>query len=232
MAHWFPKLRDLDVPTPETKPLPLKRREDKPPTWDTRDAIELVESFGGEAFVRSGYTSADYPHENGSRINNSTEKEVEMTLLELASQHSMMEMPFGEKFWMREWLDLNYCEYARENLVPEIRAFVRDGSVVCYHPRLEGFDSVCDKHRSVAEDYIEHGWNNGAESEDSVSEYAQRVADEFSDGWWSVDFVLERGSWEWYCTDMALDAVYERDGEIRGVSGHPEDCEHDVENYL
>lgn len=227
MAHWYPRLRNIDVPTPETQPLPIERQDRKPPEWDSQLAQEIVENLGGEAFARSGYKSAQM-NMNGSHVHAPTEDAVDETLTELVSQHVMMQMPLGETLWFREWLELDYCQYARDNLVPEIRVFIRDGEVVCHHPRLEGFEKVCDSHEKAARDYINQGWDDGTLSDESVETYAERVADEFSDGWWSVDFVLERGSWEWYCTDMALDAVYERDGELRGVSDHPGECEHDV----
>lgn len=229
MAHWFPTLRDLDVPTPESQPLPLEWPEDDggPPTWDNDLAAEIVENMGGEAFVRSGYKSAQL-HHSGSHIQSPDPKDVHDTIAELLSQHVMMQMPLGESLWFREWLDLNFCAYARENLVPEVRVFIQNGEVVCHHPRLEGFGGHED-HRETAEEYIESGWSSEHRDE-TVGDYAERVAAAF-DGCWSVDFVMDR-SGDWWCTDMALDALYQRDGEWMNISEHPGDCPHDWENDL
>jgi len=90
-----------------------------------------------------------------------------------------------------------------------------------------------EPYRSEAHDIIELAWDDVSddknllwEPQESLKTYAERVAAEFSDGMWSVDFVCTTGG-KWYLTDMALDAVYERDGELHGVSGHATDCEHD-----
>jgi hypothetical protein len=229
MAYWFPKLRDIDVPTPESQPLPIESREDKPPTWDTSLVSEIVENLGGEAFARSGYKSAQMSVEDGSHIHSPTKTEVDRTLRELVSQHIMMQMPLGESLWLREWLDLDWNAYGREQMNPEVRTFIRDGEIVCYHPRLEGFEGRSED-RSSAEMYIENAWprevEHGFRDHEGLVVYAERVAEEF-DGWWSVDFVMDRNK-DWWCTDMAIDALYERDGEKRSISAHPGDCEHDV----
>lgn len=242
MAYWFPKLRELDVPVPESQPIPLERQEEGPPEWDTDFVSEVVENLGGEAFARSGFKSAQMHLHEGSYIQSPNPEEVDRTLTALLSQHFMMGMPLGKHLWVREWLDVNHCHYSRDNLVPETRAFIRDGEVVCHHPRLEGFEDHPD-HREVAEELIEGGWNprEPAEYERDVeiqdlNEYAQRVAEAFDgDGWWSVDFVMDTDG-NWWLTDMALDAVY--DLASRGeegwsnISEHPGDCPHDLEAQL
>lgn len=238
MAYWLPKVRELDVPVPNSLPLPLRRREGKMPEWDDDRAVKIVEALGGEAFARSGYKSAQHQLEEGSHIRSADPEEVGMTLLELGSQHVMMAMPMGKSFWLREWLDLNFCHYCRDNLVPEVRAFVRDGEVVCHHPRLEGFDGH-DHHRETAEEFIENAWpaeiDHGYRDHEGLEVYAQRVADAFDgDGWWSVDFVMDTNG-DWWLTDMALDGLYDLEirGQegYRGISEHPGDCPNDVERF-
>lgn len=237
MAYWLPKIRELDVPVPESHPVPLEYQDEGPPEWDDEHAVEIVEDLGGEAFARSGYKSAQMHLDGGSHVRSADIGEVSGTLTELAAQHAMMEMPMGESLWLREYLDLNFCAYHRENLVPEVRAFIRDGEVVCHHPRLEGFDRAPDGHREAAEELIDTAWpagpEDGLQDHGRLEPYAQRVAQAFDgDGWWSVDFVMERGG-GWWLTDMALDALYsmERRGEegYTGISEHPGDCPNDVE---
>lgn len=231
MQNWFPKLRELDVPTPESQPIPVEKEEGEPPGWDTDLAIEVVENLGGEAFARSDYKSAAMDLGNGSHVQEPTAEKVDRTLTELVSQHAMMSMPVGENLWLREWLDLNWCVYARDTLHPECRAFIEDGEVLCYHPRLEGFRNY-EHHRETAEEFIESAWaeeiEHGYRDHEGLEVYAQRVADAF-DGSWSVDFVLDTNG-DWYCTDMALRALTDRSGSWAGMSEHPGDCEHDLEN--
>lgn len=222
MAYWYPKIPD-SIPTPETYSVEWIREDGEPPQWDTGEVTDYLLDLNGEAFVRGGYKSAQI-HGDGSHIRNPTDEEINRTLKELVSQHGMMQMPVGERLWLREHLDLNWCNYTRSTLHPEVRAFVRDGEVVCHHPRLDGFNGY-ENHREFAEDIIKGAWDS------CLREHAETVADAF-DGWWSVDFVCTTDG-DWYCTDMALDAAYERDGEWRGISAHPEDCEYSIENqYL
>lgn len=228
MAHWYPRLADLDVPTPASHRLEVERREDEPPTWDTEAARKiLVDELGGEAFARSGFKSAQHHLEAGSHLQSAELGAIDCTLKELVAQHGMMHMPIGEALWLREFLDLDYCPDRRGNFVPECRAFVRDGEVACYHPRLENFDRAPDGHYQRAVEYVEAAWT-GEHGDVALRTYAERVAAAFDDAWWSVDFVRDRDG-QWWCTDMALDGIYERDGELRSLSAHPGDCEQDCE---
>lgn len=240
MSHWYPKLEEADVPVPKTHKANIDWSDDKPDP--DLDSVEmLVRSLGGEAFIRSDYKSAAHDLNAGSIINNV--HEVENTVSELIFQHFMMSLPVGENVWVREKLDLNFCHYCQGDLHPEVRVFIRDGEVVCHHPRLSSdFDSgVRRRHRQEAIDAIDHAWDREyadyvpeEERRESLKTYAQRVADEF-DGNWSVDFVMDTTG-DWYATDMALDGIYnleELDEEgWCSISEHPEDCQHDWENKL
>lgn len=234
MAHWYPKIQPLDIPTPESVMVELDRSSDGPPEYDTAEVAEKLKRFDGEAFVRTGYKSAQM-HSSGSHIHDYDD--IDATLMELLSQQVMMGMSLGKGLWLREWLDVDFCAYSRDPLVPEVRVFIRDNEVVCHHPRLEGFSGEHgEHHREVAEQYIESGWEpiepaeyeERDEAPDGVKDYAERVA-EAVDGWWSVDFIMDRNG-DWYCTDMALDAVYWREDQEAwsGISEHPGDCEHDI----
>jgi hypothetical protein len=188
-----------------------------------------MKDMGGKAFVRSGYKSAQLHPSAGSLINQPEPDLIDQSIMELLAQHVMMHIPTGENLWLRELLDVDYCYYANQSLVPEVRVFIRDGEIACYHPRLEGFEKH-EQHRNAAEDYIKSGWDS-SHHEHTVKEYAQKVAETMR-GWWSVDFIRDRQG-EWWCTDMALDAVYWREDENHwsGISEHPENCGHDIENY-
>lgn len=236
MAYWYPKVAELDVPTPETYSVELFENGEGRPDWDTERAAHIVEKLGGEAFIRSGYKSAQMAM-SGSHIPNTNHEAIDETIAELLSQHVMMSLPTGGNVWLRTNLDVNFCAYTRENLVPEVRVFIRDGDVVCHHPRLEGFDDH-PEHKETAIDYIESAWEREyAEYEpeehrkESLKTYAERVADEM-DGWWSVDFIMDRDG-DWWLTDMALDALYDASDrgkdEMRSISEHPGDCEHQIE---
>lgn len=235
MAHWFPMVEPLDVPTPETYKVELQHDGDGMPTFDMERAVEIVTEFGGEAFIRSGYKSAAINLDE-SIIRTPDPEQIKLQVSELLTQHVMMQLPTGGNVWFRELLDVNFCAYARENIAPEIRVFIRDNDVVCYHPRLEGFEKH-PQHKETAIDYINNAWEREyAEYEpehvkkESVKTYAERVADAV-DGWWSVDFLMDTHGDVWLI-DMALDGTYDgaerdRDG-IQSISEHPGDCEHQI----
>ncbi len=107
-------------------------------------------------------------------------------------------------------------------LVPEVRCFIENGEVVCWHPYWpegairEGFPRECENPRSLLDPSVPAVFRSKLPEnfEEIVrachdldpSEFlpiAQRVADHFrADGAWSVDLLpTDRG---WFVTDMAL----------------------------
>lgn len=227
MAHWLDRLTDLNVPVPETHQLKLDHSQDGPPEWDSTTATDLVHRLGGEAFIRSDLKSAQMDIEKGSHISNPTTEVIDKTLYELIMQHLMMEVPLGQQLYLREWLDLEWWTANRRTLHPEVRVFIRDGEVTCHHQRTE-WDSInaqTDEYKAQAAELIKHHW-------DSINTYASQIADEFQDdSWFSVDFVIDTEE-NIYCTDMALDALIQRDGEWHNISHHPDSCPHDLEAMI
>lgn len=241
MSYWFPRLKEADVPIPETYEIEIEDidRENEEFIYDLDKAERIVSGWGGDAFLRSGYKSAQVSPEGGIIR---TVHDIDSAIEELFFQHMMMSMPTGGSVWFRELLDLEHCHYCQGNLVPECRVFIRDGEVVCHHPRLEtDFDRAPDHHRETAEQWIEAAWDPDPPPEyadwenEDLKEYAQRVADVF-EGNWSVDFVQDING-DWWCTDMAVDALYdlsEHHGEEgwETISDHPGDCENDWRTEL
>jgi len=232
LCQWQPIVEDSDIPTPETHSLQVTRSEDGVPEWDTDEAVDIVKWFRGEAFVRSDFKSASNV-DRGSHIFTSERDHVEMTLKELTASHSMMQMPLGKYLHFREWLDLEWVAYgSRYTYHPEIRFFLRDGEVTCYHLRSEFGQH--EEFKSKARQYIEpdNGFFDSITEE--VHSYAESLADELAahaDIWYSADFVLTTDR-EWYLTDMAVDALYESHKGIIGVSSHPDDCDHNIEHMF
>lgn len=230
LSWWYPRLKE-HVQTPETFPLELDHSGEGMPEWDTTRARKLVGRLGREAFVRSDYKAAQNIAA-GSHIAADTESAIDETIAELLAQHTMMRMPVTDRVWIRELLDLNWNLYDRHAMHPEVRAFVRDGDVVCHHPRLEWADRADEEYVDLAESRIEQDW------ERKIQPMAEAAATELDgEGWFSVDFVCTT-DYEWYCTDVAVDALYdasERGGSREGwqnISAHPEDCEHDLEAMI
>lgn len=226
LGHWHSRLADLDVPTPRTEFVPYEEG-DGLPEYSMDDVRSVVDSLGGRAHIRGHFASSRLMSEHGSHLTSDmTNQQIQVEILELLTQQRQMRMPDGKQIVIREWINLNWCNYAFETLHPECRVFVEDGEVLCHHPRLEGFEpaSCGDEYRESAVQTIDRYWG------DVLKPYAEEIAAEF-EGSWSVDFVCTP-QMDWYCTDMALRALYERDGELHGMSEHPGDCEHDLEAMI
>lgn len=226
LANWFPRVQALDVPVPETHEVPLDHDTDGLPELDTDRAVDIVNSLGGKAFARTDFKSA-YDLREGSYVHVATPQEVDRTLSILISSQAMMQMPLGGQVYLRDFVDLDWGYDALGTLHPEIRVFIRGGEIICYHPRLEWEENEDYRHHLTATKHIiECLWD------EKVREYANCVAKEFKhDIGYSVDFVVTSDH-DCYLTDMAVDALYERDGHYRNVSAHPDNCPHDYENQL
>lgn len=228
LCNWLPRVEDLGVPVPETHGLTLDHETDGLPGWDTEEAVAIVNDLNGEAFARTDFKSAYDLHE-GSYINAADPEAIDFTLSILISDQAMMQMPLGSQVYLREFLDLDWNHYARNTLHPEVRVFVRDGDVVCYHPRLEWEqdEAAGVVYSDQAENIIDDLWD------DDIRPHAEAVAAEFEEDGigYSVDFVITT-DYDCYLTDMAVDALYERDGQYQNISAHPGDCAHDYENQI
>lgn len=230
MEHWFPMVKDSDIPTPETHAIPLEPDEDNNPTWDTDRVIEIVESLGGEAFVRTDFKSSRL--RRGQHIQAPTEREVDITLSELLSSMVMMQLPIGGGIYIREWLDLEWDHYTRGSCHPEARFFIRNGEPVCWHLRTE-FPDDAQHSPEEAKKFIDPNQKDYPNITEELHTYADKAAKVFPDDcYYSVDFVLTT-DYDWYLTDAAVDALYKHDekGWIN-ISDHPDHCEHNLERQF
>ena len=136
MSHWLNVIEDTDIPTPETIPITVERDSEGRPTWDTEEIINAVTDLGGEAFVRTDFKSPRSPR--AQHIHQPTEEQVELTFKELVFEvGAMMKLPIGDNYYLREWLDLTWDHYTDEDCHPEVRFFIRDGDVTCWHLRTD-----------------------------------------------------------------------------------------------
>lgn len=231
MAHWFDRVEDSPIPTPETYKLELEPDDEGMPTWDSDRGIEIVTKLGGKAFIRSDYKSA--MNFRGLCIHEATQEEINTTITEHLSSMVMMSFPVVDHIYFREWLNLTWDNYVREDVHPEVRFFIRDGDVVCSHLRT-AFPEDYSHSPEAAKEYFDPDKKNYPTLTENVHEYAATAADIFADDncWYSVDFVLTT-DYEWYLTDMAVDALQHHDEKgYMNISEHPGDCKHDLENMI
>ncbi|WP_153952960.1 hypothetical protein [Halosegnis longus] len=234
MQYWYNELTETDVPVPETRTVSVIESVTGTPTYDTDEVIDVVDELGGTAFVRSEY-KASYTARQ-SKIPDTNPENVEYWMTEFLSTLAMQGLPVGEQLWLREWLDLDWAGDDLDPWHPEIRAFIDDGEVLCWH--LRDADELHNADEIVEDVGLSPSMNPvgslrawlAPDWEETVSEYAQAVADQF-EGSWSVDFVKTTDG-DWYCTDMALRALTPVSGEWNEMSGHPGNCEHQLVRHL
>lgn len=185
------------------------------PNWDADKVISVMETWGAtRAFVRSQYKAAPIRLKEGSHILRPEIEEVDNTILSLLHQHETAGWKHGGSLVLREWIDLNFCMYPQhEYCHPECRFFIEDGDVIGAIPSLDSLQSSCQG----MYDYL----NPVIKSLVRPIDYAQTVANEFTEDTWAVDFVMDT-SGEWYCIEMGLNAV-RWDSQLRDWINH---CDH------
>lgn len=233
MEHWWPRLSGVDVPKPETVLIPFEASEDGPLPieWDTQAIIDAVESLPtDQAFVRTDWKSVT-PNPEGSYIPSTHPEAVDETVMCLLLSVSNLDF-VASSLVIRELLDLDErADGLGTPVAPEVRVFIDDGEVRCHHLRVDESDlrtsaADADAVLSEMEETVEAEWA-------TIRSYAERVAQEFSETGWSVDF-LRTEDGEWVCTDMALYGLYydelkDEDGRWKSISYHPADCPHNLE---
>lgn len=204
LDYWQPRLEDLGIPTLETHIFELEEQDEGMPEWDTDGIREVVEALGGEAHIRSMYKSAIHLPKEGGYIATPDNDHIDRTIAELLSQHVMGQLKHGGAIAVREWLDLNFCNYARDPLHPEVRTFIEDGEVKYMFPRMKKDDFVKPAGgEGLWETALEFIDNNA----DQIKKWAYEAAQEFDEAPFSLDFVMDTNG-DWYATDMAVDGLY------------------------
>lgn len=226
MTYWWPIIRDLDIPTPQTIRVECERAEVedssdaeggftvmRPRDGNILDAIYEVD--GPPAFFRSDQMSAKHRMNEGSKISSNKPNDFAKNLWTVIERNSMaIGVPDPKCYYVREWLDLyhEYTAFGGTPIAAELRFFVHDGDV-----HGSGFYWPTDAIRNPSEDDWETRHEAVKETalchQEGARELAGIVAEEF-DGYWSVDFALT-DEMEWVCIDMTR-------GE---ASWHPEGVE-------
>jgi len=228
MDYWWPRLAEVDVPTPDTRRIEIRNwdeatefHEDLPmqdiPMGTLTNCIKDV--GGPPAFLRTDQASAKHFMEKASRVTSTDGDDLYDYVFELLTQNELAGfsgLPW-RSIYVREWLPLwsDYSAFRGTAIAPEVRVFVLEGEVrqsgfywpkdAIKQPNIDDWEKRHDRTRKMALNSHRQG---------VVTRYAETLADEFDSGYWSVDFALTEND-QWYCIDMAR-------GE---VSWHPDSCD-------
>lgn len=200
--YYWSRLRSLDVPVPKTTFVALEPTDDGY-QWDTGEILGFMrDNDYHRAFIRTQFKAATVRLREGSFVSRPDPEVIDKTVESLVNQNEEQGWPHGGSLVVREWLDLDFCPFPTHSCHPSIRFFVDGGEVIGRTPSCETDSSfVC----SGGYDYLESVLDEV--SFETPRGYAERIAEEFSEATWGVDFVSDtRG--KWYCTEFNFNGVY------------------------
>lgn len=249
MLYWYPRIEDLDVPTPETEFFSLEGAED---TFELREGgvdmeqlistlesipveeiSQMVESLPTEkAHIRSDWKASRLAGGEGRKI--TTEPRViHEQVLHLIDSMVMTGFPH-RALAVREWVEVDELATSYDaSICPEIRFIldegaVRGGFVDVYE---DDFDSSFTQ--DEANNILDEIWNRFDEDAGQLEEWAHRIATELDDTGWSVDFIQDTDG-NWHITDMALYGLYWSDEKEKwhNISHIPEGKHYNLEENI
>lgn len=226
MLYWYPKIKDLDIPMPETKIVeliashsdicdifdggnPAKLKNQMQEISDT--ALEI----GYPLFLRTDHISGK--HEWASTCYVEKPENLQKNISGILEESLLVEVDINALVF-REYIqmDSRFTAFRGMPVNPERRYFIRDGVVECHHPYwiAEAIEE------GTISDRLPTDWRNIVKEINEeipfevagLTMLAERVG-EVIDGYWSVDFCKSKTG-TWYLIDMA-------EGHR---SWHPEDC--------
>lgn len=224
MSFWWPRIRRLEIPQPETKKLELDRRayfkslfdddhNTPPPVGDFDKMAEIAKSLGYPVFMRTSETSGKHQWNETCYVESPTKlKQNFWTLLEdnyLKIDHIPDAVFFRKFIPMESYFTGWYHEFPVNK---EMRTFIRDGKVECYHPYWPiGAMKQAKPKDPDWEEKFKKLCQLSEYDELTVLTYSNMVAQTFKEkyddsGWWSVDFAKGKDR-EWYLIDMALGPI-------------------------
>lgn len=245
LLNWFPKVKDLGIPIPETKWLMLPEGMNRLSIEDGKNGRfdkfideldKIAEEIGYPVFIRTDQSSAKHSWKTSAiaRFKKQLAERV-LNTMEDNELKSIMGLPY-KAIVLREFLELDWRFKAFMGEMPvakERRYFIKDGEVRCHHPywfqtaiakaheiegKKGGFLGSTIPHRlpNHWQEMLDEINTTSREERKTLQYYSSLVGARFKD-YWSVDFACSRND-EWYLIDMA-------DGYI---SEHHPGCEKEL----
>lgn len=221
LLHWYPFIKDLDIPQPETLIFKLTDREIvdltswaygrniQPLSKDRwRELKSLIKPLGYPVFMRTDETSCKHSWETTCFV--PSEKLLEQHVSKLMEDNALcgvMGLPY-QALIFREYIKMNtlfHAFHGKMPVNPEYRFFVSEGKVECFH-----WYWIKDAIEKGSRD-LPKNWNelltksqNEIINSDGLKQlqgFAEKVSSVVP-GRWSVDFCQAKDG-TWYLIDMA-----------------------------
>lgn len=223
MLHWYPRIKDLPVPVPQTEFFNLdgstSTMELREGGLDMEQVIESLENIPAEeiaetvasfptekAHIRSDWKASRLAGGEGRAITNDP-RIIHEEVLQLIDSMVMTGFPHNSLV-VREWITVD--ELARsynKSICPEVRVIVDEGEVLGSF--LDVYEDEFDMSFTTEEitacmnKLTERFENNRTKLED----WASVIARELDETGWSIDFIQDTNG-DWHITDMALYGLY------------------------
>jgi len=211
MFFWWPKVKDLPIPSPETYMVPYKKINTKildgQTDKDFDSVISQLENYadklGYPVFLRTDEFSGKHSWKDTCFVE--SKRDLKKHVLRLVEETLMMMFGPGiQGFAIREFLELDSrftSHYGEMPVACERRYFADNGSIRCWHPYWPP---------SAIENPSIENWRKELmdiqtptdEEVKLLTHYAELVSKRLS-GYWSIDFCRKKDG-IWYLTDMAL----------------------------
>ena len=213
LLYWFPRIKHLDIPMPETHILLVNRSiimaamyEHLPLSLELIDELHATAAkVGYPLFLRTDLQSGKHGWIRTCFVKDDVH--LLDNLFGVAEENDLGACSFGpdyEAFVFRKFLELETAFIAFYGQMPinkERRYFIENGEVVCHHPYWpeEAFLEHTDEggwQEKLAELNYEH------DEIEQLTAYAKQVSAALP-GYWSVDFARAKDG-KWYLIYMAL----------------------------
>lgn len=232
MEYWLPKMKQSGVEVPTTKFFDVPNN--KPENVNLDKIIDFAEKENlDRLFIRSMYKSGVLSLQKGSIVWQVEKENIYSTIKSLIKQHqnNFARVPTGEKIAVREYIDCSYCPYYHDKTVKhthptETRFFIKDQKILYNHPTIE---EIIEKNinmectYSIVKDMLKDI------NTEKLFEKARKIAQEFTEQSWSVDFLLSSKG-NFHPIDMGLNGLYynKRKERWNNISGHKDDSEYNL----
>ncbi len=219
MLYWYPKIKDLDIPQPETEIVRLNMSDEEylklcdydfkgiMKHWD--EIIKSAEKIGFPLFMRTDVTSNKHDWLNSCYVKNPTDlKEHIANIVEFSFLADITGLPINAIVF-RKYIPMKTLFRAFHGdmpVNPEIRFFIKDGEVLCWH--WYWIEDAIEK--GTKKEKLPFDWKSIIrQQKESLSgndilwltNDARKVAGVLP-GFWSVDFCQGKDG-TWYLIDMA-----------------------------
>lgn len=208
MLYWYPMIRDLDIPQPKTAIYKIPKKElgrimeTNAENLDMKLIKKVAGRIGYPLFLRTDQASGKHSWDRTCYVPDS--KSLKSHIFEVISFNygaDICGLPFKALIF-RKYIQMDTlftAFWGNMPVNPEVRFFINNGNIACYHwywiedaiknPSRDDWKELIAKAKETVEI-------------DKLKQEAQKVAGEFKEGYWSVDFCRSKDQ-KWYLIDMA-----------------------------